>query len=147
VKYYLVAYNVLSTIGWSYILILTLVQVFNLDWKDSNSTTAKKVSSTFSRLLSSIPFLGSSNYAVAASFESRLPTFLHPIIRRAAKNYARVGVQTAFVQSFALLEVLHVLLGWVRSPLMTTGMQVSSRLFLVWGIAEQFDGVSFLLSL
>ncbi|ESK96463.1 protein tyrosine phosphatase [Moniliophthora roreri MCA 2997] len=54
-------------------------------------------------------------------------------------NYTRVGYATALVQSFALLEVVHVLLGWVRSPLVTTVMQVSSRLFLVWGVVERFD--------
>ncbi|EEB96872.1 hypothetical protein MPER_03914, partial [Moniliophthora perniciosa FA553] len=49
-KYYLVFYNVLSTIGWSYILIFTLIHVFNLDGNASalplTSTTA---SSTLSR--------------------------------------------------------------------------------------------------
>lgn len=58
-------------------------------------------------------------------------------------TYARVGPQTAFVQTFAVLEVLHVLLGWVKSPLATAGMQVSSRLFLIWGVTEQFPEVRF----
>lgn len=62
--------------------------------------------------------------------------------RRSTTTFARVGTQTAFVQSFAVLEVLHVLFGLVRSPLQTTVMQVSSRLFLVWGITEQFPLVS-----
>ena len=43
-----------------------------------------------------------------------------------------------FVQSFAILDVLHVVLGWVRAPLPTSATQVFSRLFLVWGITEQF---------
>lgn len=47
------------------------------------------------------------------------------------------------MQSFAILEVAHVLLRWVRSPVQTTAMQVASRLFLVWGIAEQFPEVRF----
>ena len=59
-------------------------------------------------------------------------------------TYSRVGPQTAFVQTFAILEVVHVLLGWVKSPLATTGMQVSSRLFLVWAVTEQFPNVRFL---
>ncbi|KAG0701337.1 PTPLA-domain-containing protein [Suillus ampliporus] len=40
--------------------------------------------------------------------------------------------------SLAALEILHVLLGFVRSPLPTTVIQVSSRLILVWGIVERF---------
>ena len=44
-------------------------------------------------------------------------------------------------RSFAALEVIHVLLGWVRSPLVTTLIQVASRLYLIWGIADQFPQV------
>lgn len=37
-------------------------------------------------------------------------------------------------QTAALLEVLHSLLGVVRAPIMTTVMQVASRVWIVWGI-------------
>ncbi|KAJ5776089.1 uncharacterized protein N7511_001100 [Penicillium nucicola] len=43
-------------------------------------------------------------------------------------------------QSLALLEVVHSLIGLVRAPLLTTAMQVASRLLLVWGIMAQFGG-------
>jgi len=49
-----------------------------------------------------------------------------------------VGSTTARVQSVAVLEVLHVLVGLVRSPLPTTAVQVASRLFSVWCIAARF---------
>ncbi|ELR23688.1 tyrosine phosphatase, putative [Acanthamoeba castellanii str. Neff] len=39
-------------------------------------------------------------------------------------------------QSAALLEIVHAITGVVRSPLMTTLMQVASRLLLTWGIAN-----------
>ncbi|KAF8351047.1 protein-tyrosine phosphatase-like protein, partial [Amanita rubescens] len=52
-------------------------------------------------------------------------------------TYLALGPIVPYVQTTAILEVLHVLLGWVRSPLPTTIIQVSSRLFLVWGITEQ----------
>ncbi|KAK8232557.1 tyrosine phosphatase-like protein [Phyllosticta capitalensis] len=42
------------------------------------------------------------------------------------------------IQTLALLEPLHSVLGVVRAPLLTTAMQVSSRLLLVWGIAWLF---------
>lgn len=73
--------------------------------------------------------------------EKRVPPALVPLVRRASTTYAAVGPQTTFVQSFAILEVLHALLGWVRSPLGTTAAQVASRLYLVWGITTQFAEV------
>ena len=56
-------------------------------------------------------------------------------------THAAVGPIVAYVQTTAILEVLHVLLRCVRSPLPTTIIQVSSRLLLVWGITEQFSAV------
>jgi len=41
-------------------------------------------------------------------------------------------------QSLAVLEIIHSLLGLVRAPVMTTLMQVASRLLLVWGIMYPF---------
>lgn len=38
------------------------------------------------------------------------------------------------VQTLAVLEIVHAAVGLVRSPLSSTIMQVSSRLWLVWGI-------------
>lgn len=132
VPYYLVAYNILSTIGWGSILVSTIIHVFNLD--GTNLTTPQTASSTISGFLKS-------SGLVNGSFETRLPTWLQPVYLRSTSTFVRVGTQTAFVQTFALLEVVHALLGWVRSPLQTTAMQVASRLFLVWGITEQFENV------
>lgn len=129
--YYLVVYNILSTIGWGYVLVSTFIHVFNLD--GSAFTPPKTASSTISNLLKSLGFSG--------SIETHLPTWMQPIYIRSTSTFARVGAQTAFVQTFALLEVVHSLLGWVRSPLHTTVMQVVSRLFLVWGVMEQFENV------
>ncbi|GLA04802.1 hypothetical protein AnigIFM60653_004861 [Aspergillus niger] len=44
-------------------------------------------------------------------------------------------------QSLALLEILHSLLRLVRAPVLTTAMQVASRILLVWGIMYPFQGV------
>ncbi|KAF2087856.1 PTPLA-domain-containing protein [Saccharata proteae CBS 121410] len=43
-----------------------------------------------------------------------------------------------WVQTLAVMEVAHAAFGIVRAPLLTTLMQVSSRLLLVWGIAYPF---------
>jgi Protein tyrosine phosphatase-like protein, PTPLA len=136
VTYYLVAYNILSTIGWGYILVSTLIHVFNLDGSAStpNATTPRTASSAISNFLSSLGL-------VTGSIATQLPTWLQPVYLRSTSTFAQVGTQTAFIQTFALLEVVHSLLGWVRSPLQTTAMQVASRLFLVWGITEQFENV------
>ncbi|KAL4803686.1 tyrosine phosphatase-like protein [Aspergillus unguis] len=42
-------------------------------------------------------------------------------------------------QSLALLEILHSLLGLVRAPVVTTAMQVASRIFVVWGVLYPFS--------
>lgn len=78
-------------------------------------------------------------FSPAKSHEAQLSV----VLQRAQTAYLRVGTQTAFVQSFAILEIVHVILGWVRSPLPTTAAQVASRLFLVWGITEQFADVGY----
>jgi very-long-chain (3R)-3-hydroxyacyl-CoA dehydratase len=146
-KAYLVFYNVASALGWGYVLFLTLTHIFNLDGKSDAiaAAHAKTATSVISRFLSSLSLPKITKYS--GSFESQLPHYLQPVYRRTETTFARVGVTTAFVQSFAILEVVHVLLRWVRSPLQTTAMQVASRLFLVWGIAEQFPEVCFFFGL
>jgi len=134
VKYYLVAYNVFSAIGWSYVLVLTLAHLSGLDASQS-STQSSRLSSYITQYIPLVPRLTSS----AHHFEKQLPSYLVPMFRRACTTYAAVGSQTTLVQSFAILEVLHSLLGWVRSPLGTTLAQVASRLYLVWGVTANFE--------
>ncbi|CAO3627729.1 unnamed protein product [Mucor fragilis] len=45
------------------------------------------------------------------------------------------------VQSTALFEIVHALLGWVRTPIMTTIMQVFSRIFLIWAVNYPFPQI------
>jgi len=131
VTYYLVLYNTLSTIGWGYILVSTFIHVFDLD---GSAITPPKTASTITNFLKSLGL-------ISGSVETHLPTWMQPVYLRSTSTFARVGAQTALIQTFALLEVVHALLGWVRSPLQTTAMQVASRLFLVWGVIEQFEHV------
>jgi very-long-chain (3R)-3-hydroxyacyl-CoA dehydratase len=46
-----------------------------------------------------------------------------------------------YVQSLAVLEIIHSLLGLVRASPLTTLMQVSSRLFLVWGVLQPYPQI------
>ncbi|KAF9263442.1 PTPLA-domain-containing protein [Marasmius fiardii PR-910] len=133
-KYYLIAYNALSALGWAYILLLTLIHLF--------APSPHSSSSPFSRLL---PFIMSWTKPrikpVFSPIEAYLPKLLLPVFRRTTTVYTQVGHPTAVVQSAAVLEIIHVIAGFVRSPFQTTAMQVSSRLFLVWGVVEQYPSV------
>ena len=42
-------------------------------------------------------------------------------------------------QSLALLEIMHSLSGLVRASVVTTGMQVASRIVVVWGVMHMFS--------
>lgn len=50
-------------------------------------------------------------------------------------HYA-VGGLVCTAQTLALVELLHSLFGWVRSPTTAVGMQLFARLWCVWGVAE-----------
>ncbi|KAJ3412887.1 hypothetical protein HDV05_008751 [Chytridiales sp. JEL 0842] len=52
-------------------------------------------------------------------------------------SYMLVGQVVLYVQSLAALEILHAALRFVPSPLLTTTMQVFSRLTLVWFIVNE----------
>ena len=136
VGHYLVAYNVLSTLAWGYILVVTTAHLAGLTNSANVVAPPQTTSSVFSRFAASIPFLRSSA-PVSAQIQTRLPPILQRFVNRSSTVYTAIGPQTAIIQSFAVLEVLHAFLRWVRSPVPTTAIQVASRLILVWGIAEQ----------
>ncbi|EPQ56974.1 PTPLA-domain-containing protein [Gloeophyllum trabeum ATCC 11539] len=143
---YMTLYNVLSAVGWSLVLYTTVSHLLTSPYPSTPSAvpTAPKTSSYFARLFSSLPILKSAAPAapptstIEAFVLAKLP-FLEPYLRRSHTLYQSAGLVTAVVQSFAVLEVVHVLLGWVKSALPTTAVQVASRLILVWGIAERFE--------
>ncbi|GAB2283211.1 Very-long-chain (3R)-3-hydroxyacyl-CoA dehydratase PASTICCINO 2 [Dionaea muscipula] len=62
--------------------------------------------------------------------------------------YNTVEKPLFLAQSAAILEIVHSLIGLVRSPISATLPQISSRLFLIWGILYNFPEVrtSFLVS-
>ncbi|KAI9510933.1 PTPLA-domain-containing protein [Russula earlei] len=115
---YLVAYNVLSAAGWFLVLYRTLAHLLSIAHAQARPR----------RLPPRKPQKG----------EPPALARLVPFYLRACTTYDAVGETTARVQTVAVLEILHVLLGLVRSPLPTTAVQVASRLFSVWGIAARF---------
>jgi very-long-chain (3R)-3-hydroxyacyl-CoA dehydratase len=108
----------------------------HLNGRVSSSSSS---SSTSSSLFGSLK--KSSSFPPLIWVPSIIPAHLVPLYQRACTAYDAVGSTTAIVQSAAVLEVLHVLLGFVRSPLPTTAVQVASRLFSVWCLADRFPSV------
>ncbi|KAF9227376.1 PTPLA-domain-containing protein [Gyrodon lividus] len=126
-RFYLAAFNVVSAAGWAYVLFLTVDAFIN-----------KGPSQLFlTRLSSYIPSTShwSSNTKSTNALSKYFKSLLLPYL---PSTYAQSWTAVAPVQSLAALEVLHVLVGLVRSPLPTTLMQVSSRLVLVWVIVARF---------
>ncbi|KAG8742672.1 hypothetical protein FRC10_001028 [Ceratobasidium sp. 414] len=124
VKYYLVAYNIISALGWSLVLLATITHLASL----TSQPLLYKLVRFFSAPRTPKP-------------PGWLPASIHPLFQRACTAYGvgRVGPIVRVVQTGALLEVVHVLTGLVRSPLATTAMQVASRIYLVWGVTESFS--------
>ncbi|KAK6361614.1 hypothetical protein TWF730_005333 [Orbilia blumenaviensis] len=61
-------------------------------------------------------------------------TILINIRQGPEKVYEGVGEYTKWTQTLATMEIVHALAGIVRTPLVTTVVQVASRLNLVWPI-------------
>jgi very-long-chain (3R)-3-hydroxyacyl-CoA dehydratase len=143
VRRYLVAYNVLSALGWSYVFFMASKHLSGLfhQHRAVSPPASPLTTSGLKRILGSIPYI-KMVAPVTTQTPSQIPPVLLSVIDRAKSTFEAVGWQTAVVQSFAALEVVHSLLGWVRSPVSTTAMQVASRLILVWGIAERYEAVS-----
>ncbi|KAN0066555.1 hypothetical protein ACQY0O_000649 [Thecaphora frezii] len=129
VKLYLIIYNLASFFGWMLIL----------------STLLKHLAG--GPMTPSLPIQFASKI-LAPLRPVRLayhPSFAHwpepvaTLLDRAATTHTHLGSLVAFVQSFAILEVVHAALGWVRSPVPTTAIQVASRLFMVWAVSEKYD--------
>ncbi|GAU45486.1 hypothetical protein TSUD_191050 [Trifolium subterraneum] len=55
--------------------------------------------------------------------------------------YSAAETPLLFAQTAAVLEILHGLVGLVRSPITATLPQIGSRLFLVWGILWSFPEI------
>lgn len=53
--------------------------------------------------------------------------------------FKKTGLYLAYLQSVALLEVLHAALGWVRSGVISNVIQIASRLFVIW-VAGVYGG-------
>lgn len=126
VKAYLLAFNALSAVAWGYLLYLTLCFIF------TPRTALEKASNP------RVTVLGQSAHGAAPlSWLARLGDHLS-----GAYDFHGLGEATKYVQTLAVMEVVHAAIGIVRSPVGTVASQVASRLWAVWGVVEMCPSVS-----
>jgi very-long-chain (3R)-3-hydroxyacyl-CoA dehydratase len=157
--YYLLFYNTLTFILWSYLLLLVTAHLWTppppatvLNPSPGPTLSASTASETLAGYLKNIftPFKNIKSTAtgftsINAPKQSALQKStnliaakLHALRERSFSTYSErgIGVYTIIIQNMAILEVLHSYLRLVRSPLQTTMMQVASRLLVVWWYVE-----------
>lgn len=71
------------------------------------------------------------------------PPLVATILRRASSLHDYIGPLVVVAQTLAVLEVVHAALGWVRSNVLITAVQVMSRLIIVWGISERYEAAAY----
>ncbi|KAL9932854.1 hypothetical protein V8E36_008109 [Tilletia maclaganii] len=133
IRAYLILYNFLSFFGWVLILFSLLK---HLAAGPQTSTAVHRFAEWAIRNFRPIRLV------YLPTFGKNLPAPVVIVLHRAATAQQYIGGLVSFVQSFAVLEVVHAALGLVRSPVSTTAMQVSSRLFSVWLVAEKYANAS-----
>ncbi|CCA76030.1 hypothetical protein PIIN_10030 [Serendipita indica DSM 11827] len=158
-EYYLMAYNSLNFILWSYLLVLVSAHLLEptppatvLNPTPGPTNTAGTASQTLGAYLKNLftPFshikTTPTGFSTVTSTKANalqkgtnyLTSLLHAFVERSRTTYSArgIGVYTFIIQSLALLEVVHSALGLVKSPVQTTAMQVASRLAVVWWFVE-----------
>ncbi|KAF2666559.1 PTPLA-domain-containing protein [Microthyrium microscopicum] len=110
----------------------------------AHQTTSEKLAATATR--EPAPLTPKTKYLISYNLISAglWIALLHRVISESLLKghphqlYDITGTYARWVQTVALLEVGHSLFGIVRAPLFTTGLQVLSRVVLIWGIVENF---------
>ena len=150
-NYYLTLYNALSCLGWGYVLVTTYLHLTDIPLPEIFGSTPGDASAfSFQVLIEHVRefveeliretkgLLTPSNNTMMATI---IPLQLLDVYNRMITTYDIVGGTVAVVQTAAALEIIHSLLGLVKSPLPTVIIQVYSRLFLVWGITQKYEEV------
>jgi very-long-chain (3R)-3-hydroxyacyl-CoA dehydratase len=139
-KLYLLAYNVANLAAWGYILTLMVQFLFVAEHPTITVEAPASALSILSKILPSSVLPAASGSVAASSLPAPLAAAVNHL--KGSYNYKNIGVITTIVQSVAVLEIVHAALGWVRSDVVTVAMQVSSRLWSVWGIVEAFPHIA-----
>lgn len=130
IKAYLIFFNFLSFFGW--VIVLSSLVKHLARGPQPFSPPVRFAANVLSRFrLAKI--------GIVKSYSHLFPETIALLLERASNSHTFVGSILALVQSLAILEVVHAAIGWVRSPVATTAIQVASRLFMVWGVTERFS--------
>jgi len=105
---YLIAYNALCCIGWAYVLVIGLPTLF----KSVSFST-----STGESLVNALKIAGSELYSATPATAGW-----------SDESSPSLAFVLTIVQSAAVMEIVHAVLGLVRSPVFVTMMQVGSRI-------------------
>lgn len=136
-------YNAYSAVAWLYPLVITILHLYGITQSKISHSAAPSIVKEV--LVGGLPPMtlgyGPANAAAIHKYPWA-PAVLQKVLKRSESTFAIVGSEVQFIQTCAVLEILHSALGWVRSPLGTVMSQVASRLILVWGIAPWFPSVS-----
>ena len=130
IRYYLVIFNFVSFFGW--VIVLSTLVKYLAYGPQPQSSPVKFAADVLARFR--LVKIG-----IVKSYSHLFPERVAQLVERASHSHAFVGSIVALVQSLAILEVVHAALGWVRSPVATTAVQVASRLFMVWGVTERYS--------
>ena len=106
--FYLIAYNALCCIGWAYVLVIGLPTLF----KSVSFST-----STGESLVDALKIAGSELYSATPATAGW-----------SDESSPSLAFVLTIVQSAAIMEIVHAVLGLVRSPVFVTMMQVGSRI-------------------
>lgn len=78
---------------------------------------------------------------IFGSDDVRKPFTVDKYVHRASTTHIALGGSVSWIQAFAVLEVLHILLGWVKAPLSATVLQFLGRMINIWVISGTFAQV------
>jgi hypothetical protein len=152
---YLILYNTVTTLLWSHLLILVFSHLFLAPVAKSAPLNPVPQAATYSTATSfirshlqnifplSTPPPTSPAAKAAAGVKLRLGGIAFALVEKARTTYSSrgIGIYAALIQSAAIYEVVHAWLGLTKSPLVTTIMQVASRLIVIWWIGEGYETV------
>ena len=129
VTFYLVLYNLLSFVLWLRVFLGALLFLVQ------GSPSRRVVSGWFVDVMSR--YAPSMLAAPARDYSLHHP-ILAELLKRASTLHDYVAPLLLFTQSLAVLEVVHVAIGIVKSNLVLTTVQVISRLLIVWLVSEKY---------
>ena len=108
---------------------------------NSAQTLPKRVKKTSPLTNGYLLLYNSTSLALWGTLTARLCLLLSPLGPQTdiSSIYDALFPLLRITQSLALLEILHSLFGLVRASVVTTAMQVASRIVVVWGVMHLFS--------